>query len=68
MPRQWRGESNWHSDDDMPTTSIILALPQSIVMGETECEGELSVKFVMSNYLADMADQLNKIVISAAIV
>ncbi|EYB84337.1 hypothetical protein Y032_0318g2346 [Ancylostoma ceylanicum] len=55
-------------DDDMPTNSIILALPQSFARVETEVGREPSVKFVVYNHLADMADQLNKIAISAAIV
>ncbi|RCN42221.1 integrase core domain protein [Ancylostoma caninum] len=54
-------------DDDMPTNSIILALPQSFAKVETEGEREPSVKFVVYNHLDDMADQLNKIAISASI-
>ncbi|KAL6738968.1 hypothetical protein Aduo_012464 [Ancylostoma duodenale] len=54
-------------DDDMHTNSIILALPQSFAKVETEIEREPSIKSVVYNHLDDMADQLNKIAISASI-
>ncbi|CAJ0597047.1 unnamed protein product [Cylicocyclus nassatus] len=62
-----RKEQLSHSDgDDMPTNSIILALPKAFERVRTEVAAEDSVKFVVYNHLDDMADQLNKIPISAA--
>ncbi|CAJ0595591.1 unnamed protein product [Cylicocyclus nassatus] len=62
-----RKEQLSHLDgDDMPTNSIILALPKAFERVRTEVVAEDSVKFVVYNHLDDMADQLNKIPISAA--
>ncbi|CAJ0606898.1 unnamed protein product [Cylicocyclus nassatus] len=62
-----RKEQLSHLDgDDMPTNSIILALPKAFERARTEVVAEDSVKFVVYNHLDDMADQLNKIPISAA--
>ncbi|VDN25308.1 unnamed protein product [Cylicostephanus goldi] len=52
--------------DDMPTNSIILTLPKAFERVLAEVVLENSVKFVSYNHLDDMADQLNKIPISAA--
>ncbi|KHJ88949.1 hypothetical protein OESDEN_11246 [Oesophagostomum dentatum] len=52
----------------MPMNSIILALPQSFQRAATEIADEPTVRFVIYSHLADMAEQLNKISISDAIV
>ncbi|VDL80032.1 unnamed protein product [Nippostrongylus brasiliensis] len=54
--------------DDMPTNSIVLALPKSFGRVLTDVEPEATVKFVVYNHLGDMADQLNKLSITAAMV
>ncbi|VDO18529.1 unnamed protein product [Heligmosomoides polygyrus] len=54
--------------DDMPTNSIILAVPKSFGRVLTGFEPEPTVEFVVYSHLADMADQLDKLAISAAVV
>ncbi|VDO73359.1 unnamed protein product [Heligmosomoides polygyrus] len=58
--------SEFYKSDDMPLNSIIVALPKSFSRVSTDLEPEPTVKFVVYNHLADMADQLNKIPISSA--
>ncbi|VDP58941.1 unnamed protein product [Heligmosomoides polygyrus] len=52
----------------MPTNSIILAVPKSFGRVLTDFEPEPTVKFVVYNHPGDMADQLDKLPISAAVV
>ncbi|VDO71347.1 unnamed protein product [Heligmosomoides polygyrus] len=54
--------------DDMPTNSIVVALPKSFGRALTELEPDPTVKFVVYNHLGDMADQLSKLSITAAMV
>ncbi|VDP44504.1 unnamed protein product [Heligmosomoides polygyrus] len=60
--------SELYKNDDMLLDSIIVALPKSFLRVTSDLEPEPTVKFVVYNYLADMADQLNKIPISSAMV
>ncbi|VDO18628.1 unnamed protein product [Heligmosomoides polygyrus] len=60
--------NEFYRSDDMPLNSIIVALPKSFARATTDLEPEPTVKFVVYNHMADIADQLNKIPISSAIV
>uniref|UniRef100_A0A183GJ37 TAFII55_N domain-containing protein n=1 Tax=Heligmosomoides polygyrus TaxID=6339 RepID=A0A183GJ37_HELPZ len=62
-----REQISEQGSDDMPTNSIILAVPKSFGRVLTDFEPEPTVKFVVYNHPGDMADQLDKLPISAAV-
>ncbi|VDO81692.1 unnamed protein product [Heligmosomoides polygyrus] len=61
-----REQTSEQCGGDMPTNSMVLAVPKSFGSVLTNFEPEPTIKFVVYNHLGDMSDQLDKLAVSAA--
>ncbi|KAL6734022.1 hypothetical protein Aduo_004609 [Ancylostoma duodenale] len=66
MARQKQITSQY--SDDMPNNPVLIALPKSFARALKEVNEPATVKFMVYTYFGDLADQLNKQRITAALV